>query len=259
MILNRIPGIQRVTFLFILTLLAACNPPSETPLTKDGKHYIVIDSTIRSSEALEKIIEPYREQIQKKMNRVIGYSDVDLLKGRPESPLTNFVSDIVLKRGKELAGEKDLPVPVMSVVNTKGLRSPIKKGEITVESIFRLMPFENKLVILKLSGEVTQRLFEHMAEFGGESMSGAVFGIKDDKPVNIRIGGKPFDVKRSYFVIVPDYIANGGDRYYMLKDAVERYDTGVLIRDAIITGIEELNKQNKHIDSKPDKRVYYVD
>ncbi|NPA37500.1 MAG: hypothetical protein GXO47_11700 [Chlorobi bacterium] len=258
MIKNKQLKVQSFAFLFVLALLSGCNTREETPLTKDGKHYFVIDSTIKSSPVLEKIIAPYREQIQAKMSRVIGYSDVDLPKGRPESPLTNFVADIVLTKGIELAKEKDLPVPVMSVVNTKGLRSPIKKGPVTVESVYRVMPFENKLVILELNGGVMTKLFEHMAEFGGESMAGAEYGIKDGKPVEIKVGGKKFNPDKMYVVIVPDYIANGGDRYFMLKDADKRYDTGILIRDVIIDGIEELNSRNEHIESKLDKRVYYV-
>ena len=250
--------LRKVFLIFLSSLLfISCNQ-QVPPITKDGKHYIRIDSTIGFSAELEKTIKPYRDKIEKKMNRVIGYSDEDLLKGRPESLLTNFVGDIILKQGKEIAKEKNLPVPVMSVVNTKGLRSPIKKGPITVESIFRLMPFENKLVIMRLNGKEMQELFNHMADFGGEAMAGATFGIKDDKPVNIKIGGKPFRKNKTYTIVVPDYISHGGDRYYMLKDVKERYDTEVLIRDAIIRGIEEQTRQNKHITSTLDKRVYHV-
>ena len=256
--MNKNPFYRSLLLLLFTSLLfAGCNN-SVPPITKDGKHYIRIDSTIGFSQELEKTIEPYRNQINKKMKRVIGYSDLDLLKGRPESYLTNFTGDIILHEGRKIAKEKKLPVPDMSVVNTKGLRSPIKKGPVTVESIFRLMPFENKLVIMRLDGKEMQKLFDHMADFGGESMSGVSFGIKDKKPVNIKIGGRSFNPKRTYTIVVPDYISHGGDRYYMLKDVKERYDTDVLIRDAIIQGIEELTKQNKHITSSLDKRVYHV-
>jgi 2',3'-cyclic-nucleotide 2'-phosphodiesterase (5'-nucleotidase family) len=257
--MNRNARIKNILLLFLSLLAFAGCRHQNKPITSDGNHYIRIDSTIGFSAQIEKTITPYREKIQKQMNRVIGYSDTDLTKGRPESLLTNFAGDIILKQGIKIAKEKGLPVPVMSVVNTKGLRSPIKKGPITVENIFRLMPFENKLVIMKLNGKEMQQLFDHMADFGGEAMSGATFGIKDDKPVNIKIGGKPFRKNRTYTIVVPDYISHGGDRYYMLKNVKERYDTEVLIRDAIIRGIEELTTQNKHITSTLDKRVYHVD
>jgi len=256
--MNKIQLFKKFFFLlFTSLLLTGCNT-GVPPITKAGKHYIRIDSTIAFSKELETTIEPYREKIKSKMNRVIGYSDIDMLKGRPESYLTNFVGDIILHEGIEIAKERKLPVPVISIVNTKGLRSPIKKGPVTVESIYRLMPFENKLVIMRLNGKEMQELFDHMADFGGESMSGATFGIKDNKPVNIKINGRPFNPAKTYTIVVPDYISHGGDRYYMLKDIDDRYDTGVLIRNAIINGIEELTKQNKHITSTLDKRVYHV-
>ena len=256
--MNRYLPHQKLLFsLFTSLLLVSCYT-SVPPITKYGNHYIRIDSTIGFSQELEKSIEPYRKQIKSKMEQVIGYSDIDLLKDRPESYLTNFVGDIVLHEGILIARYMKLPVPMMSVINTKGLRSPIKKGPVTVESIYRLMPFENTLVIMVLNGEEMQKLFDHMAELGGESMAGATFGIKDDKPVNIKIGSKSFTPSKKYTIIVPDYISHGGDRYYMLKEVEERYDTGVLIREAIIHGIEELTKENKHITSTLDKRVYHV-
>lgn len=257
--MNRNIWIRNILLLFLsLMPLGGCRQQSQ-PITKDGRHYIRIDSTIGFSAKIEKTITPYREKIQKQMNRVIGYSDANLTKGRPESLLTNFVGDIILNQGIKIAKEKKLPVPVMSVVNTKGLRSPIKKGNITVESIYRLMPFENKLVIMNLNGKEMQQLFDHMADFGGEAMAGATFGIKDGKPVNIKIDGKPFRKNKTYTIVVPDYISHGGDRYYMLKNVKESFDTEVLIRDAIIRGIEELTGQKKHITSTLDKRVYHVD
>ncbi len=256
--MNNIQYFRKLFFFFFTTLLLAGCISGNQPITKRGKHYIRIDSTIGFSDKLEATIKPYREKIKSKMGKVIGYSDIDMPKGRPESYLTNFVSDIILQEGIKTAKENKLPIPVMSIINTKGLRSPIKKGAVTVESIYRLMPFENKMVILRLNGRDMEKLFDHMAEFGGEGMSGASFGIKDKKAVNIKIDGKPFNPKNTYTIVVPDYISHGGDRYYMLKGIDDRYDTDILIRDAIIDGIEERTKQNKHITSTLDKRVYHV-
>ena len=240
-----------------LLILVSCNtvPP---PVTTDGKHYITIDSTIGLSELTESIIKPYRDSIEKEMNLVIGYSDLDMNKGRPESLLTNFVADILLSKGIEIAQERNCPSPILSIINVKGLRSPIKKGSITVSSIFRVMPFENKLVILTLSGQQIKTLFEHMADMGGEGLSGASFGIKDDKPVNIKINGKPLNSKKTYTIVTADYLANGGDNYSLLPTIEERYPTEIKIRDVIISSIKNLTKDGKQINSTPDKRIYYV-
>ncbi len=256
--MNRTIRYKLITGLYVsLLVLFSCNiePP---PITTDGKHYITIDSTIGFSENADSIIEPYRNSIEEKMNLVIGYSDMDMNKGRPESYLTNFVADMILAKGVEIAQERDFPFPVISVINVKGLRSPINMGSITVSSIFRVMPFENKLVLLTLSGQQVKTLFEHMADMGGEGVSGASFGIKDDKPVNIKINGKPLNSKKSYTLVTADYLANGGDNYSLLSTIEERYPTEIKIRDVIISSIKNLTKDGKHVNSALDKRTYYA-
>ncbi len=256
--MNRKSKYKIISVLFIsLIFIVSCNtiPP---PITTGGKHYITIDSTISLSEQTESIIKPYRNSIEKEMNLVIGYSDLDMNKGRPESLLTNFVADILLAKGIEIAQERNFPTPVLSVINVKGLRSPIKKGSITVSNIFRVMPFENKLIILTLTGQQINSLLEHISDMGGEGLSGASFGIKDDKPVNIKIQGKSLNSKNLYTIVTADYLANGGDNYAMLPTIKDRYPTEIKIRDVIISSIKNLTKDNKHINSTLDKRIYYV-
>ncbi len=242
---------------FLLIFFISCNN-SAPSITPRGKHYITTDSTINRSEATESIIKPYRDSIEKKMNLIIGYSDLDMNKGRPESYLTNFVADLMLAEGIDVAHKRNFPIPDISVINVKGLRSPIKQGDITVSNIFRVMPFENKLVILTLTGKQIYELFAHIVEMGGEGISGASFGIKSNKPVNIKINNEPLNRDRTYTIVTADYLANGGDNYSLLPTIKYRYPTEIKIRDLIINRIKKLTKEGKHINSTLEKRIYYA-
>ena len=241
----------------LLMFFISCNN-SAPSITTSEKHYITIDSTINRSKATELIIEPYRNSIEKKMNQIIGYSDRDMNKGRPESLLTNLIADMMLAEGIDIANERNSPTPDISIINVKGLRSPIKRGSITVSSIFRLMPFENKLVLLTLSGKQVKLLFTHLAEMGGEGISGASFGIKTNKPFDININGKPLKDEQSYTIVTADYLANGGDNYALLPTIKERYNSEVKIRDVIISRIRRLTNEGKYINSTLDKRIFYA-
>ena len=66
----------------------------------------------------------------------------------------------------------------MSVVNMGSLRAPVLKGDITVGTIFQLMPFENELVILYLRGSEIIKLFNIFALEGGQGVGGCSFEIK---------------------------------------------------------------------------------
>lgn len=242
---------------FLLIFFISCNS-SAPSLTTNEKHYITIDSTINRSKTTELIIEPYRNSIEKKMNLIIGYSEQDMNKGRPESLLTNLITDMMLAEGIDAAHKRNFTTPDISVINAKGLRSPIKQGAITVSNIFRVMPFENKLIILTLSGQQIVELFTHMAGMGGEGLSGASFGIKNNKPINIKINNKPLNLDKTYTIVTADYLANGGDNYSLLPTIKDRYPTEIKIRNLIIKWIKKLTEEGKHINSTLEKRIYYA-
>ena len=80
------------------------------------------------------------------MNEVLTYSKINLTKKGSESLLGNFVTDLCLEQFSDQAD--------ICIMNNGGLRFPLPKGEVTIGDIYKLMPFENKLVVLELNGLV---------------------------------------------------------------------------------------------------------
>jgi len=205
------------------------------------------------------MILPYKQALEAEMEEIIGYSERHLHKANPEGLLNNLIADIVLYETNKIAQEKEMGITIdFAILNNGGLRAPLPEGAIRVRNIYEIMPFDNEIVILKLSPEKTKSLFNYVAQQKGVPISGATLGInKDDNAVNILINGKPFDNTRSYYVATSDYLAAGGDKMKFF-DAPESYlKTYYLMRDAIINYIKMQNGLNKIIDSKLDKRVYF--
>ena len=144
----------------------------------------------------------------------------------------------------------------MSMVNRGGLRVPIPKGEVKVQNMFELMPFENEVVFLKMSGIELRNFIDHMASRGGEGVAGMRFGIKNDKGYNPEIQGKPLDDTKSYWLVTSDYLANGGDGSEILKNIKDRISTGVKFRDMFIDHLRKMGKKGMAIDIKTDGRIY---
>ena len=122
-----------------------------------------------------------------------------------------------------------------AVQNYGGLRVPVvAKGDLTVGDIYEVMPFDNKLVVLNLTGEKTLMLLNRIADYGGWPISSNLtFAIEDEKATDIMIKGESFDIKKSYRVALPDYTANGGDRCtFLMKEPQE--DNDKMIRDLVI-------------------------
>ncbi|NEW81399.1 MAG: hypothetical protein GZ094_03425 [Mariniphaga sp.] len=242
--------------LFIAVLLSGCH---SLIVTKVNSTNIRLDSTlsIAPDPMTESVILPYRTKLMNDMEEVLCTSKDALFGGRPESPLTNFCADLILSESDSICLKRypDIRMSV-SMVNRGGLRVPIPKGHVKVQNMFELMPFENEIVFLKLSGVEMRRFIDHMASRGGEGVSGMRFGIKEDKGFNPEIQGQPLDDTKSYWLVTSDYIANGGDGFEILSSIKERIATGVKFRDMFINHLRMLGKKNISIEAKTDGRVY---
>nr|WP_319569521.1 5'-nucleotidase [uncultured Draconibacterium sp.] len=209
-----------------------------------------MDSTI------VKLYAPYKNILEKDMNRVLAISEKELLKDKPESLLTNFLADLLLEQGAVVANDHQLNfTPAVSFFNYGGIRSSLPKGEITVGNIFELMPFENELVFIELKGDKMQAFMDYIADHGGGSVGGARMVIANDKANDVKIGGKEIDFNKNYWLVTNDYVAAGGDGLEMLAENEQFINSGEKIRDAIIDYLEELTNNNQHVNPKLDERI----
>jgi 2',3'-cyclic-nucleotide 2'-phosphodiesterase (5'-nucleotidase family) len=135
----------------------------------------------------------------------------------------------------------------MCILNNGGLRTALPKGEITRGKIFELMPFENELTVITLTGSNAMRMFEYLAGSGGAPVAGIKMGIDNGKPVHVYLGTESFDSLKTYRVVTSDYLANGGDKYSFFKQPLAREDLGIKVRDAIIHFIEKEKKTGKNV------------
>ena len=242
--------------LLIFVLLSGCHSMS---VTKVEFTNIRLDSTlsIAPDPKMESVILPYRTKLMGDMGEVLCISKEPLFGGRPESLLTNFCADLILQEADSICLKRypDIRMSV-SMVNRGGLRVPIPKGEVKVQNMFELMPFENEIVFLKMSGSEMRRFIDHMASRGGEGVAGMRFGIKEDKGLNPEIQGKPLDDSKSYWLVTSDYIANGGDGSEILSSVKERIATGVKFRDMFIDHLRKMGQKGLMIEAKIDGRVY---
>lgn len=212
---------------------------------------VAVDKGVTIDSVAEATIAPYRQQVTSKMTEVIGTSAVELRKAEYESPLGNFVVDLMLEQAKKVTKERI----DMATTTNGGLRVPLPQGEILVGHAFELMPFENELLLLTLDGKTVQELFNFAATTKIAPIASATYTVQNGKATNITIGGKPFNPQQTYTIVTSDYLAGGGDNMAMFNKAVKKEKLGLMLRDAIITHIKELTAQGKPVTTATNKRV----
>ena len=121
--------------IYLFLLLVSCS--NEYKLISNQHQVIQVNNSLDSN--VVKIINPYKTQLDKKMNEIISFTNSEMKKGKPESKLGNFVCDLSLFIAN---GQADF-----CILNNGGLRDVISQGNITIRDIYKVMPFENELVI----------------------------------------------------------------------------------------------------------------
>jgi 2',3'-cyclic-nucleotide 2'-phosphodiesterase (5'-nucleotidase family) len=237
--------------LYTLLLLAASCSHSYHITKQEARTYKVKDVT--PDNGLANLIQPYKTQIDLKMSEVIGRADITLTKKQPECTLGNFMADAQLRSARKID-----PTVNIAVANYGGIRiSYLSPGEIKLRNMYELMPFDNMLTIIEVSGNVLHQFCDHMAGLGGWPVSGMSFVIKNKKANNILANGKPLEEQAMYKLAISDYVANGGDNCDFLKTAKQR-STDILIRNALIEYVSDLTAQGKVLYPVLENRVQYA-
>jgi len=246
-------NMKKSVFLLIIILLTVACTPRKWVMTDYKTSKIAIDASTDSlaDKQMLAFIQPVKQELDKEMDQVVGFSEVEMKSGKPESLLSNWTSDIY-----RLAASEFLKQPVnIAVVNMGSLRSQLPAGNLTVGNIFQLMPFENELVILWLKGSEVSKLLGIFAKEGGQGVSGIRMDISDGKPQNVLIGDETLDSDKTYSIATNDFLAGGNDRMVPLATPEKRVDTGLKIRNILMEYVIRENRNGRKINAKLDGRI----
>jgi len=239
--------------LSVVLIVTSCS--SGYKLVKANRAEYNVNKELAVDSSIIKTYLPYKIQLDAEMNKVIGHSAAQMSKKSsdtlPESLLSNFFSDAVLKQALKYDQDIDFALP-----STKGgLRVDFPKGKVTVSNVFELMPFENQLIIFTLKGSDVQQILNYIASTNGQPVARLQMKIVDKKPVDVQVNGKSFDVNKTYRVLTSDYIGGGGDNVPAFKNAIEQKVIGLKIRDALMNYVNETEAEGKTINPKLDGRI----
>ena len=218
---------------------------------KAARHEVTRLLDSRPDSGALRVVAPYRKAVDSIMSPVLGESEVAMTADRPESLLSNFVAD-VLREASVRAGKK----ADIGLCNIGGLRSTMPKGIVTYGDVLEIAPFENHLCVLSLSGKKMKELMEQIAAVGGEGISGAHLVITTDgRLLKAEIGGKPISEDSIYTVSTLDYLAEGNDKMYALKDHLSANKTDIAVRDLLMEAIRRSRDEGRKITAKIEGRI----
>ena len=233
--------------ILLVSLFTACHRPLH--VSKTTGQVLLVDSTYKAVQDTQYLqsLAPIKEDLEKQLGAPIGYAPEALTVNRPECTMLNWACDALLA-----IAQKQCPNPVdMAVVNIGSMRCEWAAGEITFRNVFELMPFDNELVVLTLTGEEIHRLCEIVATNNGEGMAGLRLKARNGKVLQVEINGKSLEKDKTYTVATSDYLSQGNDGMLPLKNYIKYWNSEEKIRDLYI----EYIKQVKVVQAKVDGRM----
>ena len=196
---------------------------------------------------LASIIQAYYGRIEKEYSKVVGETSVPLVRyHQRESNIGNFICDTMRKKtGTDIA-----------FINSGAIRNNIPKGRITLEQVFTLLPFDNILVTMKLTGKQILEILEQNAklEHGILQVSGIAIRHDISEPAGFRvrevhIGRRSLDPERTYTVTTIDFLVAGGDAFSPFKEG-KNIMYGTALRDVFVSYLEKHSPISPRIEGR---------
>lgn len=270
--LNRIIAIEMTRkffnhiFLVSLFIASSCKPKLEAVETNN----FPINETVEADSNTNSWLNYYKDSLEKSMNVLIAKTSVSLESSRSKGimdptvqekgNLARICSDYVLQNARNWSRNNDFPLPMFTVLNHNGFRNSISAGNITIGNVFEVMPFDNEIVLVQLSGSTTDSLFRYISSIGGSAVSGLslTLDVNNSQYTNALVGVNKFNSRQSYWMCTSDFLLEGGDGYTMFANAKQIIKTGILVRDALLEGFEREYERSKQINPQVQPRIHYA-
>ena len=215
---------------------------------------IAIDPSLEEDVEITNFIEPYKNHLNATLDSVIAYNPNTLDKndGDLNTALGNLMADAVFELSNPIFNARTGKNIDFVLLNHGGIRAQLPKGNITARSAYNLMPFENEVVVVELTGKKVKEMIRYLAKAKrAHPVSG--INLKSDSNFNIysaQVGGKNIDENRNYFVATSDYLQQGGDNMNFFSNPVNIYQIDYKIRNALIDYFHKVDTITTKIDNR---------
>ncbi len=244
------------TFFILLIFISACknNPPAPLSVSTINGKRIPIDTTIAPDPEIENYIRPYTLHLNSTLDSTLAYNpqNLSIRDGKLNTALGNMIADLVMEQANPIFKSRTGKNIDFVLLNYGGIRADIGEGNVSTRTGYQLMPFENDIVIVELSGK---KMLEMLSYLEDAKIAHPISGIqlrvdKKFKTINATIGNKPIDKERTYFVATSDYLQQGGDSMFFFNEPLNLYTIDYKLRNAIIDYFQKVDTLRAAIDNR---------
>lgn len=223
----------------------------------------------RTDPAVNEVINKAAGEIDALLSEAFAVTEVFLDGNRDpgvrtlETNLGDFAADAILwEANRSITGGVDA-----AITNGGGIRASINIGDVTMKDMKTVFPYGNTISIVKITGAQLIEVLEAstfctpIALGGFPQISGMELTINTGVPysqgeqypdstfyapakpgsriLNVKVNGEPIDPDRTYTIATNDFLAEGGDTYYLFRE-LGSYSISTALEDALIDYTNEV-------------------
>lgn len=275
-----VPVVQAFAFGKYLGYLKVTFDDAGNVLKAEGNP-ILMDNSIPQDPGVLADVEKWKKDLAQYSSQYVGQTLV-YLNGTfeecrfRECNLGNLICDAMIHHNIKYSSTLQWNHVGICMLNSGAIRSAIderyKNGSITMEEILTVLPFGGTFDLVQIKGSTVKKAFEHsIHRYGGMSgefvqVSGVHVEYDLSKPVNQRVVSlsmlctecrvpkyEPLDPQKTYTVVMPSYMVDGGDGFTMIKEEVLKHNTG----DMDITVFSKYVSDMKRVYPKVEGRITF--
>jgi len=202
-----------------------------------------------ADEDVARIAKRYEEEVGRELDVAIATAAVTLTRERQkESTAGDWVADCV----------RDWSGTQLAFQNGGGVRADVPAGAVKLRHIFEVMPFDNYVATLSLTGAQVRSILERgvsgtagMIQVSGLSLAYDAAAQPGSRVREVLVAGQPLRDDAAYTVAAPDFMVQGGDAYTAFTEGRGRSVTPTLVREVLA----ECAKKGSPVTAKPLDRI----
>lgn len=214
---------------------------------------------VQADAEIHAVVQPFLAQVAAKRKEPLGITVTAPITRTSvrESALGNLIADALREWGGTDIG----------FMNSGGIRSDLRAGDLVYSDIFEVSPFDNYPAIVTMTGRQVIDAIRHTS--GGDrgilQVSGVRYTIDRARPAGERVtevtlaNGDPIDPAKLYTVVMPDFLAHGGDGMAPVTETVPadriRIDENDVLRDVVA---ETLKKRGVPLSPSTEGRITVI-
>lgn len=219
-----------------------------------------VGGSLEEDPELKAFIAPRTAEVKALAEQPLVEAPQGLTRGAPgqENLLGYWICDAMRARASQISGTE----VAFAIANRGGIRANLKPGLLKVGDIFEVMPFENEVILVELTGaELVEVVREGLQSRNGEPISGVkatLTGAPDQAALTLTWpDGRPIDPRQTVRIATSDYLYGSGDSMPTLRKGRNPFTTGLTIRQVLLDACKDLKDHRQALLPPPSGRYVF--